>query len=97
MFEILYDEDVILEGAYLNWEKSEDSAEQEGKGVALMQVVAYTDFLTLFTLKRNTSDSMSEIYFKVIGKNGCETHYKNKLIKKDFYKNFSSLCLFFCF
>ena len=45
MFEILYDEDVILEEAYFNWEKSEDSAEQEGKGVALKQVVAFLNWL----------------------------------------------------
>lgn len=45
MFEILYDEDVILEEAYFNWEKSEDSAEQEGKGVALKLVMAFLNWL----------------------------------------------------
>lgn len=45
MFEILYDEEVISENAYFSWEKSADSAEQEGKGVALKQVVAFLNWL----------------------------------------------------
>ncbi|CAI9740600.1 eukaryotic translation initiation factor 4 gamma 1 isoform X2 [Octopus vulgaris] len=42
MFETLYDEDVIAEDAYFQWEKSEDSP---GKGVALKQVAAFLTWL----------------------------------------------------
>jgi len=35
LFEKMYDYDVVSEEAFLSWEKSDDPAELEGKGVAL--------------------------------------------------------------
>ncbi|XP_052226741.1 uncharacterized protein LOC127841736 isoform X2 [Dreissena polymorpha] len=42
-FDILYDDDVISEDAFLQWEKSEE--EQEGKGTALKQVLQFFKWL----------------------------------------------------
>ena len=42
-FDILYDEDIITEDAFLEWEKSEE--EPEGKGTALKQVVQFFTWL----------------------------------------------------
>ncbi|KAL3861765.1 hypothetical protein ACJMK2_007786 [Sinanodonta woodiana] len=45
LFDILYDEDIISEDAFIQWEKSEDPQEQEGKGVAMKQVVQFFTWL----------------------------------------------------
>ena len=50
IFNFLFDEEVISEEAFNKWEKSDDPAEQEGKGVALKQVVQF------FTWLRNYND-----------------------------------------
>ncbi|XP_052760532.1 eukaryotic translation initiation factor 4 gamma 1-like isoform X2 [Mya arenaria] len=42
-FDILYDEDIITEDAFIEWERSED--EPEGKGTALKQVVQFFTWL----------------------------------------------------
>ncbi|KAJ7324709.1 hypothetical protein JRQ81_017729 [Phrynocephalus forsythii] len=44
-FDALYDEDVIKEEAFYKWESSKDSAEQQGKGVALKSVTAFYTWL----------------------------------------------------
>ncbi|XP_078266306.1 eukaryotic translation initiation factor 4 gamma 1a [Rhinoraja longicauda] len=44
-FDVLYDEDVISEEAFYKWESSKDSAEQQGKGVALKSVTAFFTWL----------------------------------------------------
>ncbi|XP_060075672.1 eukaryotic translation initiation factor 4 gamma 3-like isoform X2 [Ylistrum balloti] len=54
LFDTLYDEDIISEDAFNQWEKSEDPAEQEGKGVAMRQVV---QFFTWLREAEETSDS----------------------------------------
>ncbi|KAH3705649.1 hypothetical protein DPMN_080726 [Dreissena polymorpha] len=43
MFDILYDEDVIAEDVFLQWERSDE--EPEGKGTALKQVVQFFKWL----------------------------------------------------
>lgn len=45
MFDTLYDEDIISEDAFNQWEKSNDPGEQEGKGVAMKQVVSFFTWL----------------------------------------------------
>lgn len=50
IFNFLFDEEVISEEAFIKWEKSDDPAEQEGKGVALKQVVQF------FTWLQNCND-----------------------------------------
>ncbi|KAK3105045.1 hypothetical protein FSP39_015996 [Pinctada imbricata] len=45
LFDTLYDEDIISEDAFNQWEKSTDPAEQEGKGVAMKQVVQFFTWL----------------------------------------------------
>ncbi|XP_069119256.1 LOW QUALITY PROTEIN: eukaryotic translation initiation factor 4 gamma 3-like [Argopecten irradians] len=54
LFDTLYDEDIISEDAFNQWEKSEEPAEQEGKGVAMRQVV---QFFTWLREAEETSDS----------------------------------------
>ncbi|XP_074654497.1 eukaryotic translation initiation factor 4 gamma 1-like isoform X3 [Tubulanus polymorphus] len=44
-FDTLYDEDVISEDAFYQWESSKDPAEQEGKGVAFKSVVRFFTWL----------------------------------------------------
>lgn len=44
-FDCLYDEDVISEDAFCQWEVSKDPAEQQGKGVALKSVTAFFTWL----------------------------------------------------
>ncbi|XP_072330345.1 eukaryotic translation initiation factor 4 gamma 1-like isoform X3 [Scyliorhinus torazame] len=44
-FDVLYDEDVISEEAFYEWESSKDPAEQQGKGVALKSVTAFFTWL----------------------------------------------------
>lgn len=44
-FDALYDEDVIKEEAFYEWETSKDPAEQTGKGVALKSVTAFFTWL----------------------------------------------------
>ncbi|XP_050413328.1 eukaryotic translation initiation factor 4 gamma 3 isoform X3 [Patella vulgata] len=44
-FETLYDEDIISEDAFNQWSNSNDPAEQEGKGVAMKQVVHFFAWL----------------------------------------------------
>uniref|UniRef100_A0A3Q0S2G9 Eukaryotic translation initiation factor 4 gamma, 1a n=1 Tax=Amphilophus citrinellus TaxID=61819 RepID=A0A3Q0S2G9_AMPCI len=44
-FDALYDEDVIKEEAFYEWESSKDPAEQTGKGVALKSVTAFFTWL----------------------------------------------------
>ena len=45
IFDTLYDEDIISEEGLNNWEKSKDPNEQEGKGVAMKQVVQFFTWL----------------------------------------------------
>eukprot|EP00105_Crassostrea_gigas_P039443 XP_019923591.1 PREDICTED: eukaryotic translation initiation factor 4 gamma 3 isoform X6 [Crassostrea gigas] len=45
LFETLYDEDIISEDGFNQWEKSKDPNEQEGKGVAMKQVVQFFTWL----------------------------------------------------
>lgn len=45
LFDTLYDEDIISEDAFNHWEKNTDPAEQEGKGVAMKQVVQFFTWL----------------------------------------------------
>ncbi|XP_078338114.1 eukaryotic translation initiation factor 4 gamma 1-like isoform X6 [Crassostrea virginica] len=45
LFDTLYDEDIISEDGFNNWEKSKDPNEQEGKGVAMKQVVQFFTWL----------------------------------------------------
>ena len=45
LFDTLYDEDIISEEGFNNWEKSKDPNEQEGKGVAMKQVVPFFTWL----------------------------------------------------
>ncbi|XP_074507085.1 eukaryotic translation initiation factor 4 gamma 1-like [Sebastes fasciatus] len=44
-FDVLYDEDVIKEEAFHEWEASKDPAEQKGKGVAKRSVTAFFTWL----------------------------------------------------
>ena len=41
IFDTLYDEDIISEDGFKNWEESKDPNEQEGKGVAMKQVIQF--------------------------------------------------------
>ena len=43
MFDTSYDEDIISEDAFIQWEKSEE--EPEGKGATLKQVVPFFTWL----------------------------------------------------
>mgnify|MGYP002153713953 CR=1 FL=1 len=43
MFDTLYDDDIISEDAFFQWEKSEE--EPEGKGAALKQAVQFFTWL----------------------------------------------------
>ncbi|XP_067141200.1 eukaryotic translation initiation factor 4 gamma 3-like isoform X2 [Centruroides vittatus] len=45
MFDLLYDEELISEDAFTQWEQSTDPAEQEGKGVALKSVSSFFSWL----------------------------------------------------
>merc|ERR1719282_1785407 len=45
IFEKLYDEDVISEEAFMNWENNDDPAEQEGKGVALKSCTQFLIYI----------------------------------------------------
>ncbi|XP_044290315.1 eukaryotic translation initiation factor 4 gamma 1 isoform X2 [Varanus komodoensis] len=44
-FDALYDEDVVKEEAFYKWESSKDTAEQQGKGVALKSVTGFYNWL----------------------------------------------------
>ncbi|XP_065935828.1 eukaryotic translation initiation factor 4 gamma 3 isoform X4 [Magallana gigas] len=54
LFDTLYDEDIISEDGFNQWEKSKDPNEQEGKGVAMKQVVQF------FTWLREAEDDVSD-------------------------------------
>ena len=41
LVDTLYDEDIISEESFKNWEKSKDPSEQEGKEVAMKQVAQF--------------------------------------------------------
>ena len=43
MFDTLYDEDIISEDAFIQWETSDE--ERKGKGVAMKQVVQFFTWL----------------------------------------------------
>lgn len=45
LFDTLYDEDIISEDAFNQWEVSDDPAEQAGKGVARSSVVQFYRWL----------------------------------------------------
>jgi len=45
IFEILYDDDILSEEAFMAWEKNNDPAEQEGKGVALKSCTQFFTWL----------------------------------------------------
>ncbi|VDI79057.1 translation initiation factor 4G [Mytilus galloprovincialis] len=45
IFDTLYDEDIISEDAFNQWEASKDPVEQEGKGVAMKQVFQFFTWL----------------------------------------------------
>lgn len=55
LFDTLYDEDIISEDAFHQWEKSNDPNEQEGKGVAMKQVEQF--FFWLREAEDYVSDS----------------------------------------
>ncbi len=44
-FDLLYDEDIISEDAFNQWDTSQDPSEQEGKGVARHSVVQFFRWL----------------------------------------------------
>jgi translation initiation factor 4G len=44
-FECLYDNDLISEEALLAWERCDDAADSEGKGVAIKSAKAFFDWL----------------------------------------------------
>ena len=44
-FDTLYDEDIISEDAFYQWEASKDPAETAGKGVAVTSVVQFFTWL----------------------------------------------------
>jgi translation initiation factor 4G len=44
-FDTLYDEDIISEDAFYQWEGYKDPAEQAGKGVAVTSVVQFFTWL----------------------------------------------------
>ena len=44
-FDTLYDEDIISEDAFNQWDNSNDAAEQAGKGVAKSSVVQFFTWL----------------------------------------------------
>lgn len=44
-FDFLYDEDLISEEGFMQWSRNNDPQEQEGKGVALKQVVQFFAWL----------------------------------------------------
>ena len=46
LFECLYDDGVISEDALWTWEKSEDPAEVEGRGVAIISTVHFFNWLS---------------------------------------------------
>lgn len=71
MFETLYDEDVIAEDAYFQWEKSEDSP---GKGVALKQVAAFLTWL--HEAEEDDDWKAKETGKKQTKKNNTHTHPK---------------------
>ncbi|XP_056018647.1 eukaryotic translation initiation factor 4 gamma 3-like isoform X6 [Ostrea edulis] len=54
LFDTLYDEDIISEDGFNQWEKSKDPNEQEGKGVAMKQVVQF------FTWLREADEDLSD-------------------------------------
>ncbi|XP_076320360.1 eukaryotic translation initiation factor 4 gamma 3-like [Tachypleus tridentatus] len=45
IFDALYDEDLISDDAFTQWQKSDDPAEKEGKGVALKSVMSFFTWL----------------------------------------------------
>ena len=45
IFEKVYDDDVLSEEAFMAWEKNDDPAEQEGKGVALKSCTQFFTWL----------------------------------------------------
>jgi len=45
IFEILYEDDIIGDDAFLNWETNSDPAKQEGKGVALKSCTQFLIFI----------------------------------------------------
>jgi len=45
IFEKVYDDDVLSEEAFMAWEKNDDAAEQEGKGVALKSCTQFFTWL----------------------------------------------------
>ncbi|XP_013777285.1 eukaryotic translation initiation factor 4 gamma 3-like [Limulus polyphemus] len=45
IFDVMYDEDLISDDAFTQWQKSDDPAEKEGKGVALKSVTSFFTWL----------------------------------------------------
>lgn len=45
IFEKVYDDDILSEEAFMEWEKNNDPAEQEGKGVALKSCTQFFTWL----------------------------------------------------
>jgi len=45
IFEKMYDDDVLSEESFMLWEKNNDPAEQEGKGVALKSCTQFFTWL----------------------------------------------------
>ena len=60
IFDTLYDEDIIFEEGFNNWEKSKDPNEQEGKEVAMKQVVQF------FTWLRETDEEESDSWILIV-------------------------------
>ena len=45
LFETLYDEEIVSEDAFVQWESSSDPAEQRGKGIARVSTARFFDWL----------------------------------------------------
>ncbi|XP_076365221.1 eukaryotic translation initiation factor 4 gamma 3-like isoform X2 [Tachypleus tridentatus] len=45
IFDVMYDEDLISDDAFTQWQKSDDPAEKEGKGVALKSLTSFFTWL----------------------------------------------------
>ncbi|XP_013779883.1 eukaryotic translation initiation factor 4 gamma 3-like [Limulus polyphemus] len=58
IFDALYDEDLISDDAFTQWQKSDDPAEKEGKGVALKSVMSF--FTWLEEAEQESEDSDPE-------------------------------------
>ena len=61
ILEALYDQDCISEDALLDWEKSEDPEEQEGKGVALKSCTQFFEWLKTADEEQEETDMIETV------------------------------------